>query len=109
MVEATDRILPQYDAELTRPVMARLKALGVEVLTSTSAKGLSKDETGLEVLTADGTTKTIEADKILVTVGRKPQTDGWGSVKSASIWTDVSSVSTSVAAPPCAVSMLSAT
>lgn len=78
VVEATDRILPQYDAELTRPVMARLKALGVEVLTSTSAKGLSKDKSGLEVLTADGTTKAIEADKILVTVGRKPQTDGWG-------------------------------
>ncbi|WP_266017666.1 dihydrolipoyl dehydrogenase [Brucella intermedia] len=78
VVEATDRILPQYDAELTRPVMARLKALGVEVLTGTSAKGLSKDEAGLEVLTVDGTTKTIEADRILVTVGRKPQTDGWG-------------------------------
>ncbi|ERI15101.1 dihydrolipoyl dehydrogenase [Brucella intermedia] len=78
VVEATDRILPQYDAELTRPIMARLKALGVEVLTGTSAKGLSKDEAGLEVLTADGTTKTIEADRILVTVGRKPQTDGWG-------------------------------
>ncbi|KAB2670658.1 dihydrolipoyl dehydrogenase [Ochrobactrum sp. LMG 5442] len=78
VVEATDRILPQYDAELTRPVMARLKALGVEVLTGTSAKGPSKDEAGLEVLTADGTTKTIEADRILVTVGRKPQTDGWG-------------------------------
>ncbi|EEQ93486.1 dihydrolipoyl dehydrogenase [Brucella sp. ZJ1_1] len=78
VVEATDRVLPQYDAELTRPVMARLKALGVEVLTGTSAKGLSKDEAGLEVLTADGTTKTIEADRILVTVGRKPQTDGWG-------------------------------
>ncbi|KAB2705294.1 dihydrolipoamide dehydrogenase [Ochrobactrum intermedium] len=78
VVEATDRILPQYDAELTRPVMVRLKALGVEVLTGTSAKGLSKDEAGLEVLTADGSTKTIEADRILVTVGRKPQTDGWG-------------------------------
>nr|WP_312967671.1 dihydrolipoyl dehydrogenase [Brucella intermedia] len=78
VVEATDRILPQYDAELTRPVMARLKALGVEVQTGTSAKGLSKDEAGLEVLTPDGTTKTIEADRILVTVGRKPQTDGWG-------------------------------
>ncbi|MGN6448928.1 MAG: dihydrolipoyl dehydrogenase [Brucella intermedia] len=78
VVEATDRILPQYDAELTRPIMARLKALGVEVLTGTSAKGLSKDEAGLEVLTADGSTKTIDADRILVTVGRKPQTDGWG-------------------------------
>ncbi len=78
VVEATDRILPQYDAELTRPVMARLKALGIEVLTGTSAKGLSSDGKALEVLTADESTKTIEADKVLVTVGRKPQTDGWG-------------------------------
>ncbi len=78
IVEATDRILPQYDAELTRPVMARLKALGVEVLTSTSAKGLTGDGKALEVLAADGSAKRIEADKVLVTVGRKPQTDGWG-------------------------------
>lgn len=78
VVEATDRILPQYDAELTRPVMARLKTLGVEVLTSTSAKGLTGDGKALEVLAADGATKRIEADKVLVTVGRKPQTDGWG-------------------------------
>ncbi|NNU59415.1 dihydrolipoyl dehydrogenase [Ochrobactrum soli] len=78
VVEATDRILPQYDAELTRPVMARLKALGVEVLTSTSAKGLIADGKALEVLAADGSAKRIEADKVLVTVGRKPQTDGWG-------------------------------
>ncbi|CAB4324977.1 dihydrolipoyl dehydrogenase [Brucella sp. 6810] len=78
VVEATDRILPQYDAELTRPVMARLKALGVEVLTGTSAKGLSADGKALEIRTQDGAVKAIEADKILVTVGRKPQTDGWG-------------------------------
>ncbi|MFK3667621.1 dihydrolipoyl dehydrogenase [Ochrobactrum teleogrylli] len=78
VVEATDRILPQYDAELTRPVMARLKALGVEVLTSTSAKGLIADGKALEVLAADGSAKRIDADKVLVTVGRKPQTDGWG-------------------------------
>ncbi len=39
VVEATDRILPQYDAELTRPVMARLETPGVEVLTGTSVEG----------------------------------------------------------------------
>ncbi|ENR88058.1 hypothetical protein C981_02901 [Brucella abortus 78/32] len=78
VVEATDRILPQYDAELTRPVMARLKTLGVEVLTGTSAKGLSADGKALEIRTQDGAVKAIEADKILVTVGRKPQSDGWG-------------------------------
>lgn len=78
VVEATDRILPQYDAELTRPIMARLKALGVEVLTNTSAKGLSADGKALDVVLTDGKMHSIPADKVLVTVGRKPQTDGWG-------------------------------
>ena len=32
IVEAQDRILPLYDAELTRPIGKRLRALGVEVL-----------------------------------------------------------------------------
>ena len=31
IVEALDRILPQYDADLTKPVARRLKELGVEV------------------------------------------------------------------------------
>jgi len=78
IIEATDRILPQYDAELTRPIMARLKQLGVEVLTNTSAKGMRSDGKALEVTTSDGAARAIAADKVLVTVGRKPQTDGWG-------------------------------
>lgn len=78
IVEATDRILPQYDAELTRPLTARLQALGIDVLTNTSAKGLASDDKALEVLAADGRSRTIAADKVLVAVGRKPQTDGWG-------------------------------
>ncbi len=77
VVEAADRILPQYDAELTRPVMARLKTLGVDVLTNTSARSLSADGAALEVV-SNGATRAIAADKVLVAVGRKPQTDGWG-------------------------------
>ena len=40
VVEALPRILPQYDAELTRPVGKRLRELGIEVLTGAKAKGL---------------------------------------------------------------------
>src|SRR5262249_25702335 len=43
VVEAEDRILPTYDAELTRPVARRLRALGVEVLTGAKAAGLSDE------------------------------------------------------------------
>jgi dihydrolipoamide dehydrogenase len=78
VVEALPRILPQYDAELTRPVEARLRQIGIELLLGAKAKGLTPKGDGLAVETADGQTKTLPADKILVTVGRKPLTEGWG-------------------------------
>ena len=78
VVEALPRVLPQYDAELVRPVMKRLSALGVEVLTGAKAKGLSAKGDALLVETADGKDKKIAADHVLVTVGRRPVTEGWG-------------------------------
>ncbi len=78
VVEALPRLLAQYDAELTKPVIKRLAELGVEVLTEAKAKGLSTKGDALLVETAAGKDVKIEADKILVTVGRKPVTEGWG-------------------------------
>jgi dihydrolipoamide dehydrogenase len=77
VVEALPRILAQYDAELTRPVAARLEALGVKLLTGAKAKRLSSDGKALTV-EAEGKEQRIAADKVLVTVGRKPAMDGWG-------------------------------
>ncbi|TYR30090.1 dihydrolipoyl dehydrogenase [Mesorhizobium microcysteis] len=78
VVEALPRILPLYDQELTKPVAKRLEALGVTVLTGARAKGLSSDGSALLVETADGAEEKIAADHVLVTVGRKPATEGWG-------------------------------
>ncbi|QND57623.1 dihydrolipoyl dehydrogenase [Mesorhizobium huakuii] len=78
VVEALPRVLAQYDAELTRPVVKRLAALGIEVMTGAKAKGLSTKGDALLVETADGKNAKVAADKILVTVGRKPVTEGWG-------------------------------
>lgn len=78
VVEALPRVLAQYDAELTRPVVKRLAALGVEVVLGAKAKGLSTKGDALLVETADGKSAKVAADKILVTVGRKPVTEGWG-------------------------------
>ncbi|MFT4184657.1 MAG: dihydrolipoyl dehydrogenase [Rhizobium sp.] len=78
VVEAAHRILPHYDEELTRPVAARLKLLGIEVRTETLAKGRSEDGQGLVVESASGVPTVIPADKILVTVGRRPALAGWG-------------------------------
>ena len=78
VVEAQDKILPLYDAELTGPVSKRLTALGVEVLTGAKALGPTPKGDGLRIETADGKERALPADKILVTVGRKPVTDDLG-------------------------------
>ncbi|RRI02756.1 dihydrolipoyl dehydrogenase [Mesorhizobium tamadayense] len=78
VVEALPRVLAQYDAELTRPVLKRLGELGVEVMTGANAKGLATKGDALLVETADGKNARVAADRILVTVGRKPVTEGWG-------------------------------
>ncbi len=78
IVEAMERILPQYDADLTRPVVRRLGDLGIAVLTSAKAKGLAAKGGALVVERADGKDERIAADKVLVTVGRLPVTEGWG-------------------------------
>ncbi|MCF3595106.1 dihydrolipoyl dehydrogenase [Rhodobacteraceae bacterium LMO-12] len=76
VIEAASRVLPQYDADLTRPVMKRLKEIGVKVVCDTKAIGL----TGKGMLQIDGPEgeSRIKADKVLVTIGRRPVTDGWG-------------------------------
>ncbi len=78
LVEAQDRILPLYDAELSRPVARRLSELGVEVLTGARATGPAARGKGLRVETAAGAAITVPAETVLVTVGRRPLTEGWG-------------------------------
>jgi dihydrolipoamide dehydrogenase len=78
VVEALPRILPLYDAELTRPVAKRLAELGIEVFTGAKAQGLEPKTGALLIEAADGKQIKLSADKILVTVGRRPVTDGWG-------------------------------
>jgi dihydrolipoamide dehydrogenase len=77
IVEAQPRILPQYDSELTNPVAKRLQEIGITVLTGATAKGLVPSGDALLVDTSNGHTITLRADRILITVGRKPATDGW--------------------------------
>ena len=78
IIEATDRILPLYDAELTRPVAKRLSELGVDVMLGAKAKGLTTKGDALVIETGDGRDERIAAEKVLVTVGRRPATTGWG-------------------------------
>ncbi|VXB78994.1 dihydrolipoyl dehydrogenase [Massilia sp. 9I] len=76
VVEAADRILPAYDADLVKPVAAALGRLGVELRLGTSVLGM--DGSNVRVRDASGVEALLEADCVLVAVGRKPRTTGWG-------------------------------
>lgn len=75
-IEADSRILANYDQELTAPVAQWLKKHDVTVHLGAKASGW-KDNI-LSYNDKNGEGQTIAADRLLVTVGRKPNTAGWG-------------------------------
>lgn len=77
VVEAQPRILPTYDEELTKPVAAALRKLGIELYLGHSVIGLESDGKGLRVRDGEGSQRVIETDQVLVAVGRRPNTEGW--------------------------------
>jgi len=85
VVEALDRILPLYDEQLTDPVGKWLERAAVTVHLGAKARGIGGDanRTRLQVELKDGQNLDLPADKILVTVGRRPKTKGWGLEKMA--------------------------
>jgi dihydrolipoamide dehydrogenase len=85
VVEALDRILPLYDEQLTDPVRKWLDRNGVTVRLGAKATGLygEANRKNLQVELKDGQRLDIPADKVLVTVGRRPKTKGWGLEKMA--------------------------
>ncbi len=76
IIEALPKILPLYDEELTQPVVRRSADLGIETLVGARALGFAK--AALEVAGADGAQRAIAADKVLVAVGRRARTSGFG-------------------------------
>ncbi|HEV2081623.1 MAG TPA: dihydrolipoyl dehydrogenase [Brevundimonas sp.] len=76
VVEMADRILPLYDKALTDPVAKWMEKHGVVLMLGAKAGGFEKG--ALNVTDKDGQAVKLKADKVLVTVGRRPRTKGWG-------------------------------
>jgi dihydrolipoamide dehydrogenase len=77
VIEAADRILPRYDSQLTNPVRRWMERAGIKLHLGAKVSGLDADGS-LAVDGADGKYMVLAADKVLVTVGRRPRTEGWG-------------------------------
>jgi dihydrolipoamide dehydrogenase len=80
VVEFLDQILPGFDADVRKEANKIFKKQGFDIRTSTKVTGAKKQKGGKVVLTvepaAGGEASTIEADIVLVSIGRRPNTEG---------------------------------
>ncbi|MBT6276325.1 MAG: dihydrolipoyl dehydrogenase [Chromatiales bacterium] len=75
LIEATGQLLPGMDSHLVRAVSRRMTQLGVQTLIN--ARVVSLSDAGLHVERQDGTEEVL-ADRIIVAVGRRPNTANLG-------------------------------
>ncbi len=79
ILEGADDILSGFEKQMTTIVKKGLKQKGVDIVTKAMAKGVEESDNGVVVkYEVKGEQQTVEADYVLVTVGRRPNTDEIG-------------------------------
>jgi dihydrolipoamide dehydrogenase len=79
VVEYLDQILPGFDGDVRKEAQKIFKKQGMEFKLSTKVTGVTvSGETATLTVepAAGGEAQTIEADSVLLAIGRKPNTDG---------------------------------
>ena len=77
LVEAAGRILPQEDPDVSEVIERRFADEGISVMAGESVQAVSAArERGARIETSSG--RMVEADTLLVAVGRRANTDGLG-------------------------------
>ena len=82
VVEFLDRILPGFDGEVAKQSQRIFQKQGFAFRLSSKVTGVAKNGEGLSVSVApakgDGAAETLQADVVLVAIGRRPYTEGLG-------------------------------
>jgi dihydrolipoamide dehydrogenase len=78
LVEMMPQLLPLEDAEVVAILARELQKHGVKIATSTKANGMTDKGELIEVALEGRTRSTVAAEKVLVAVGRTPNTEGLG-------------------------------
>ncbi len=81
VVEFLDRILPGMDADVAKNFQRMLKRQGFDFKLSTKVTGVKTLKSGVKVTVEPakgGDAETIDADTVLVAIGRVPYTEGLG-------------------------------
>lgn len=90
VVEFLPRIAAGYDDDVCKLLERTLKKQGIEFYTDTKVTGIKKGgkkKPAIVEADKDGKSITLEADKVLVAVGRRPNTEGLG-LENAGVQTD---------------------
>ena len=90
VVEYMDRIIPGMDASLSKELTKVLKKQGMKFYVSHKVKSVERngDAVTVQAENAKGETITLEGDYSLVSVGRRPYTDGLSAEKAGVQLTD---------------------
>jgi dihydrolipoamide dehydrogenase len=81
VVEFLDRIVPGIDLEVAKQFQRLLEKQGIAFKLSTKVTGIEKKGAGLAAVlepAAGGAKESVEADVVLIAIGRRPFTDGLG-------------------------------
>jgi dihydrolipoamide dehydrogenase len=79
IVEMLPRLVPVEDEEVSKELARVFRKRGINFHTSAKVDKVEKTKTGIAVtITVDGKQQKIDAEKILIAVGRKPRTQNIG-------------------------------
>jgi dihydrolipoamide dehydrogenase len=84
ILEALPRVVPVEDEDVSAELEKEFKKKGIQIFTSSKVESVKKDAKGVTVsfTDKDGKAQTLQAEKLLMAVGRKPMTENCGLEKS---------------------------
>ncbi|GAA3623260.1 dihydrolipoyl dehydrogenase [Microbacterium awajiense] len=81
IIEFLDRALPNEDAEVSKEIARQYKKYGVDILTSTKVETVTDSGDKVTVTyspAGGGESQSIEADKVMMSIGFAPNVEGFG-------------------------------
>ncbi len=84
ILEALPRVVPVEDEEISAELDKTYRKKNIQIFTQSMVESVKKDAKGVTVAfkDKDGKAQTLQAEKLLLAVGRKPMTDNCGIEKS---------------------------
>ncbi|MGF7047484.1 dihydrolipoamide dehydrogenase [Paenibacillus sp. DS2015] len=77
IIEGLESVLNGFDPDMTKMVVKNMNKTGVEIITNAKAESATQTDKDVTVkYSVGGESKEVTADYLLVTVGRRPNTDG---------------------------------